>query len=311
MAIPKPNANVRSLDPQALERHAQNLQATTQSHPAIVSEFEALQASRLNAPIYIDPNKVLITDMANRDPQEFETEDFKIFMADIEKTKGNIVPAAVYLLEKPTEEGHTHGLIYGHCRTEACKRTHQKLQVLVEPKPTVREQFSKMVAENDARSKPSSWAQATWIAKHVKSFDSVRQMSMQTNMPEATIYRYVRVASLDERAISLLASRLEIQLESADKLISFKDKHPEDFEANIERLSASGQKYDFKTLCRELTVTSQKKAPKETSGTIKDPSGNEFATVKVNRSGELRVVVQKCTEAEHKSMIKFLATLRK
>lgn len=306
MGMPKVNMNDDAIK--------QIVSASSQQQviPAIAKEIVGSKDVNGSAPRKIDANKVLITHMANRLPEEFETDEFKQFMVAIEATNGNEVPINVYKLESPGPNGEEYGLVYGHRRTIACQRTKCPLTVIVVPKPDPRAHIKAMVMENDHRDNVALYGKALWIAANADYFDSIYQASVELRIPDTTLRRYKRIAEIPSAVINLFTSRLDITAVGADKVAQFMAKNPEQFRKNFENVSALGTKLPFMEAVKLLTADEAKAAPvsRDSSTSYKDGSGNDFAQMKVTRQQQLRITLEKVTDAERKKFDEFLKRLR-
>lgn len=311
MAIPTTTA---ALDKEAIRRAEQQIaQAQTHSKPAIVTEFETMAANSDSTPKQFDPAKILVTEFANRDPNEFLTDEFKIFKASIEMTAGNEVPGTVYALENPTAEGHTHALIFGHRRLTACLETNRPFKAIVQPKPEPRLQIAKMTRENDDRSGTAVWKRAHWVVENLKHFDSPRQYHYHTGTPESLISKYQMLVTLPQDVIDLCVSTLDVKLEAGYALAVFRNENPTRFEENLAEVKGKHPKgsLPFNTLAKLLSAKKEKSVkPTDSDIVIKDSAGNDFATVKINRAKELRIVVKDGTPADLKRFTDLLQRMR-
>lgn len=308
MAMPRANLSDVAIK-QAIAEQTQHNPAV----PAIAKEIVGSKDVNGSAPRKIDANKVLITEMANRLPEEFETDEFKQFMVTIEETGGNNVPINVYKLEEPGPNGEEYGLVYGHRRTVACQRTNQPLTVIVIPRPSPRAHVKAMVVENDHRDNVAPYGKAIWIASKLEFFDSIFQASKELQMPDSTLRRYKRIADIPQSVIDLFENRLEISALGADKIATFMANNPDVFKENFERLKAKNEKIPFAVAVKLLTAPAASKAaaaPSESAKIFKDAAGNDFAQMKVNRQKQLRFSMDNVTEAELKKIEDFVKRLR-
>lgn len=299
---------------EAIDSKSQELQKdASTSKPAIVREVESVINSSDSAPKYFDASKVLITDYANRDAEEFDTEEFLEFCAAIEMSNGNEVAGKVFKLKEPGPKGEEFGLIYGNRRLVACRRTGVKFKAFVVPQPDPRSWTVSMHSENTNRTAPAVWALAKWYESRAKDFDSIASMSLHLKLSsDRTLGRYLRIATLPTALIDMVAKRLDMTVQGLDTLATLLHKDKSAFNKLQVQLSekAQGKKLPFKEILNHFTKSTDKVVKPSNAIDLVDKTGKIYGSIKVNRANELRLTVEDVTETELKKITDLVQRIR-
>lgn len=283
------------------------------SKPAIVREVASAISAADSAPKLFVADKVLITEFANRDEEEFETEEFKDFCASIEMSNGNEVPGKVYKLDEVGPNGEEYALVYGNRRLVACRRTGVKFKAFVVPKPDARAWTVSMHSENTNRTAPAVWALAKWYESRSAAFDSIASMALHLKISsDRTLGRYLRVATLPTDLIDLVEKRLDMTLLGLEKMANAMHKDKDQFDKRLQELKtkAAGSKLPFKEILDHMMKDPAKLVKQSESTAIVDKSGNEFGSIRVNRAKELRLTIADITETELRKITDVVNRLR-
>lgn len=257
----------------------------------------------------IHPKHVRRGPFANRMSDFFDTPEFQTLKQRIHETKGNSVPACV--VETPDKhplDGHPiYEIVYGHCRHEACSQLSQEVidgvqqdylyTAEVYPTGTPYTELARLMRqENQGRTEPTPWEDATWYFKLISAgkFSTARTLAFAIGEPESTIARYVRVASeFDPRLIDLISNERLIPLQAAARVTKFKAENEEVYQERLElatkEFNSVKKKFTYQELFDRLTAIEQKKKVTLDTTILKSKTGDELGTYKKSRDGGMRI----------------------
>ena len=189
------------------------------SKSAMLQENEALKAKVQSwdgaVPTRkIPTNSIVRSKYANRHESNFDGDDFAILCDEIRNAGGNVQPIKV----RPIAGGKFE-LVFGHRRTEACRRAKLDVLAFVE-ELTDQALFVEMDRENRSRKDLSPWEQGVMYKRAIDAglFPSNKKLSEALGVDLGMVGKALALAALPVEVIGAFQSPLEIQYRFAKPL---------------------------------------------------------------------------------------------
>ena len=195
---------------------------------AMLQENEALKAQIQSwdgaAPTRKIPTNLIVrSKYANRHESNFDGDDFAILCDEIRNAGGNVQPIKV----RPIAGGKFE-VVFGHRRTEACRRAKLDVLAFVEELDD-QALFVEMDRENRNRKDLSPWEQGVMYARALDEglFPSIRKLAEALGADQSNATKAIALARLPVPVLSAFASPFDIQYSWASKLSSALQRDPE------------------------------------------------------------------------------------
>lgn len=158
----------------------------------------------------LDPHLVRRSAFANRHPDEFATEDYREFSADVKAAGGNSIPGKVRRLHG-AEEGR-YELIFGHRRHQACMDA--GVPFLAEIcEADDRTLYEEMTRENLFRKDPTPWDWGQHYAAGLASiYTSQEELCRANRKSKAHVSTALQLATLPREVVDAFPSPTTLQL---------------------------------------------------------------------------------------------------
>ena len=164
--------------------------------------------------LWIDPNRIRLMQMPNRDSAAFDSEEFEELRIGILSNGGNTVPICVVQLDKP-DGNFDYELVYGQRRMHACKLV--KLFVLAIVKQAAQlapeQRPFDSVRENLARQDLSPYELGRQL-KYLIDADpslSVRELGWQMGRHHSGLSAAIKLAGLPSEVVAAFARSADLQ----------------------------------------------------------------------------------------------------
>lgn len=182
----------------------------TESNKELKSLRERVQAFEGSLQVvYLDPELIMVSKLANRHETTFATPEFKALKADIAASKGNVQPIKVRPVKGKPDR---YELVFGHRRHRACKEEGLQVLSMIESVDDA-ELFLAMDRENREREDLSPYEQGMHYkrALDLKIFPSIRLMAQALEIAHSSISRAIALAELPEPVVAAFRTPLELQ----------------------------------------------------------------------------------------------------
>ena len=272
----------------------------------------------------IDPHRIRMMQIPNRDPAAFESDEFEGLHQSIVAAGGNSVPISVVQLERPTA-AYDYELIAGERRMRACMQARVPILAIVRQAEQVPDQqrLLEMVRENLARQNlsPYEFGRQLKLAIDTGLSSSARALARDIGRHHSDVSAAIKLASLPVEVIEAFPSTADLQYRFEGPLSQALAKNKEAVLSAARTIKTMPDRPPAKEVLSRLVAAAAAPAESVQKGGVgrsDTPSnstlccaGEEVGSVQIDRRGHAKITLgialtDKQQAALHKHIDAFL-----
>ena len=267
----------------------------------LVNDADAHQDGKLRR---IDPHRIRVMQMPNRDPAAFESDAFEDLYVAILAAGGNSVPISVVQLDMATD-AHDYGLVTGERRMRACMLARLPVLAIVRQARQVPDQqrMLETVSENLARENLSAYEFGRQLKHAIDAglSPSARALGRNIGRHHSDVSTAIKLASLPAEVIEAFATTADLQYRFEAPLAQALTKNKEAVLSAARAIKAQTDRPAAKEVLSRLVsaatpltedVRKQGVGPSDTpfKGAI-CCAGEEVGSVQIDRRGHAKITL--------------------